>query len=464
MTKGAIDMNERGVTERRGAMRKRLVAMRTVVGFALVGATGMMPRGASAQVPEPEFEVASDRSAGLVVFPKIVVDTAGLFHDSRAVDTLIQLTNTGAVPIEAHCFYIDASRFCGGTTTPCQANSDCTPGLLCGAPVWTPTNFDVPLTPNEPFGWSAAAGFGHEGLCQGGARAGQPCDPDSPGGATCGAGVCKVVLSGGANEATVPPSFAGAGSVTPVGPYFIGELKCIEVASSTTLQPLLSNDIKGDATIEEVTSGSTGTADARAYNGIGIPSTGSGATVGTSTPGGTEVLCLGANAATTDCTTQTYQACPSRLILDHWFDDATNEEGQDVTTDLTLVPCTENIEVPPGPATTVVQFIVYNEFEQRTSASTSVTCFSETQLSDFDSPRSHSNSVFNVAVQGTLTGQTFVQPLAGGTGDIETGFALLGVAEEFYTANSGAPTSTAFNLNYVPGATGQVDFVRYLSP
>src|SRR5262249_21660594 len=143
--------------------------------------------------------IASDRTAGYVVFPKVVVDTAGAIN-GRSVDTIIQLTSTAEVQRNVHCFYVDASRHCSNATslcsnspsTICGNNQDCPPGGTCPLPVcrsnsdcsgsgtcvdaWNETDFDVVLTKDQPVGWSAALGFPHNGICKGGGNPGDPCD------------------------------------------------------------------------------------------------------------------------------------------------------------------------------------------------------------------------------------------------------------------------------------------------
>src|SRR5262249_25315102 len=156
-------------------------------------------------------------------------------------------------------------------------------------------------------------------------------------------------------------------------PYFIGELKCVEVEDFVSFRPLLVNDLTGEATIEEVKKTTDGSVDVRAYNGIGIQSTGTGAAVGPvcgSQPCGvTQTLCLGATSGSTECGAATYAACPAVLILDNFFD-----QDPALHTDLTLVPCSEDLVNTATQVSTTVQFVIYNEFEQRMSASTQVTC------------------------------------------------------------------------------------------
>jgi len=121
-----------------------------------------------------------------------------------------------------------------------------------------------------------------------------------------------------------------------------------------------------------------------------------------------------------------------------------------VTTDLTLIPCTTDY-LTQAPVTTPVQFLVFNEFEQRFSTSRSVTCFSELKISNIDT-RTSDRSLFNAAVAGTLTGQTRIRGVADGHPD--HGHTLLGLAEEFRRDGG----SAAFNLHF-HGSRPQSDFI-----
>jgi hypothetical protein len=157
------------------------------------------------------------------------------------------------------------------------------------------------------------------------------------------------------------------------------------------------------------------------------------------------------------------------LILNHFFDFAIvgNAAGaSSVVTDLTLVPCSENFATPTAQTTTTAQFLVFNEFEQRFSASTAVNCFKEIQLSNIDTPGGALavpalSSIFSAVVQGTLVGQTRIRPVTGA--ENTTGHGLLGIGEQFNTNLGGPGTgSAAFNLNYVGTNDNHADFVRFV--
>lgn len=407
-------------------MVKRILSCAAVAGVAVAAVLLVNSRSSLAQM----FP-SSDQTAGYVVFPKVSVDTADLFRQARNVDTLIQLTNTSEEACRAvHCFYVNATNHCSNginsfdpVTGTCRTNRDCNLGGVCLGPAicGQGPDFTVFLSAGQAVGWPASSGTTISA---------------EPG--------CPVVGS---------QTILGAGSS-----FFTGEVKCVEVDASdiTSLTPINSNDLKGEATIYEAEPGAVGRVDARAYNGVGFQTI---ATDGSDQ--NDRVMCLGATHGSAECPTAEYAACPNVLVLDHWFDDAVVAEIGTVapvvvtaTTDLTLVPCSEDVEdtATPRTTTTTAQFLVYNEFEQRFSTSTRVDCFLETQLSAIDAANDPRGSIFNVAVQGTLTGQTRIRPVLGS--ETDRGHGLMGVAEEFNSISGlvvGSPVrgSAAFNLNYI---------------
>lgn len=430
-------------------MENRVRSIALIGGVAVVAVVLLMAQRGQAQM------VASDLAAGYVVFPKVVVDSTDLFLQGRKVDTLIQLTNTaeaagtdtGCRVVE--CAYVDATKHCtNDVTRPCRTSHDCATGGICGTTAdCQERNFWITLSAGQAIGWSANSG---------------------------------VVLP-------VEGNCGGSSQTIPEVPeqFFVGELKCVEVMSETG-PPRNANDLKGEATIYEVAVGvpPTGGVDVRSYNGIGVQATKSdlsaqslrcvgGTAQGSTctgdlqcTGGGTclSVLCLGANSAPAGavCGTATYAGCPSQLILNHWFDGASNGANADpITTDLTLVPCTEDLRLSGAAVTpaTTVQFLIYNEFEQRFSSTTSVRCFKEARLAQLDTlPGNENASIFSYAVQGTLVGQTTIRPVNGT--ELDKGHGLLGIAEEFSHGTDAFPRgSDAFDLHYSGRTTGKADVV-----
>jgi hypothetical protein len=371
----------------------------------------------------------SDYAAGYVVLPKVVVHTTGSPTDpvmpgGVATDTLIQITNTNqADEITVDCWWVNANSHCGSDAGPiCTTNADCTaaglPGVQC-VQGWAPSDFQITLSPGQPIGFTASSGLST-----------LPCDPTFPG----------IGCLGNAG---------GSVRQVPEDP-FRGELKCVEVDPNDI--PVVSNDLKVEATIVTTTAGGGGAATTAAeYNGIGFEARTDG------TGGATDPLCLGAlppgTPAGVECSA-TYAPCPGVLHMEHFFENANTEIGSYVTTDLTLVPCSEDLGEPADQAnlTITAQMLVYNEFEQRFSTNSRVSCYQATRLSDIDTqpgPAGDAFSIFNVGVQGTLTGQTRIRGVQGPQG--EFGYGLLGVGCEMHAATPGgqALATTAFNLQHV---------------
>src|SRR5512139_3161771 len=195
----------RGSTgERRRTMTNRIRSTALIGGVAVVAVLLMVQRG-QAQT------LASDRAAGYVVFPKVVVDSSDIFRQGRRVDTLIQLTNTSSSCRVVECFYVNATRHCTGLNVnsvpngACRTNSDCIGGT-CGLPTdWQETNFFMVLSGHQPVGWSANSGgvIPPDGDCPG-----EPVDPGS--------------------GAVLPRSCGTGGPCAAPEPFFIGEVKCVE--------------------------------------------------------------------------------------------------------------------------------------------------------------------------------------------------------------------------------------------
>lgn len=379
-------------------------------------------------------KVTSEEAAGYLVFPKIVVDTGGVFSGIPA-DTVIRITNTSNQPTTVHCFYVDGTSRCtigGGLDGfgACLTNGDCDTGGLCVLSSCQATNFDLNLTPNQPVGWRASEGIVTTGLCQGGTTPGFPCngDADCLGGGSC-------VLH---NIGRVPPRAPGV---------FVGELKCVQVAGTgnAPLNPVNRNDLVGNASIYFV---NPQVVDVQTYNAVGVQAVSSNGATQLDT-----TLELGGNNAE-------YAGCPAQVIVNHFFDGALLDldPGRIVSSNITFVPCSERLEVDDNPARHTLQLVVFNEFEQRMSANTQVRCFRESRLSQLDRrPGQEPFSVFHVNVQGTLAGQTVVRPVLAGDGN--PGDGVLAVVEEFHATGAGV-RSAAFNVHW-RGEKSQADTVAY---
>jgi hypothetical protein len=364
---------------------------------ALLGGVFLWAAAASA-------DVTSDNAAAIVVFPKLVLDA------DEGIDTEIQLSNTSDQPVNVRCFYVNANSHCSNEPDEvCNTSEDCEGGRCIEG--WNEIDFRFTLTALQPIVWTISDGLPVSDTF--------PLD-----------GVTRIGPGGQYNADSAIPG-------VPEDP-FRGELKCIVVGEDEA--PVDSNSLKGEATIVTVDG-----VDARAYNAVGIQAI-EGANDGDNT------LVLG----------EEYNSCPNILILDHFFDDAP-EPAQDalVRTDLTLVPCSEDFVLQDqGLFDTTVQFLVYNEFEQRFSTSIKIKCFKEIGLSDIDTrPRAFNNtdpadtgdlrSIFNVNLQGTLTGQTRIRGVDDGQDGHGNG--LLAVAEEFHRTDvtdlDTIRASAAFNVH-----------------
>jgi hypothetical protein len=393
-------------------------------------ATAFLITGARFAGAQDIMGVSSDKAAAIVVYPKVKVDS------SAGVNTVIRLANTNTNnPILAHCFYNDANSHCSGGPNDGQVCTDdpsvCT-GLSFCVPGWQETDFRVLLTPGQPVEWLASSGMADSqlplptGVCVN--------NPSR----RCGTDLDCSPFPGGRC------TFSNAGTRVPPVPEdpFTGELRCIAI--DQTGAPISRNDLKG----EGLTVISTPTTlDVASYNAVGIQATGSGNNDG--------VLVLGPGGS------GEYHGCPNYLILDHFFDAARNPvPGTNATlrTNLVLVPCsTDYLRQIPGLA--VIQYLVFNEFEQRFSTSRSVRCFQDMQLSLIDT-FNENRSIWNVATAGTLTGQTRINPIGVGSSNppsVPSG--MLGIAVERHAVNGSSPVkSAAFNLQMV-GSRDQPDII-----
>lgn len=373
-----------------------------------------------------EVHVTSDRAAGVLVLPKLVYDSDGRFSPNQApTDTEIQITNVSSEEVKVQCYYVNGNSHCSNSPLDvCFTTADCQRfglgGLCFGG--WIEIDFQFTLTPRQPLVWRLSEGL------------------------------ANVSTSG------LPPGEArpNTGSIPPANedPFF-GELKCVQIGPDDA--PVDRNDLKGEVTL---VAASPSGIDARSYNAIGIQAI-EGLNNGDST------LVLGGEEPE-------YAGCPAVLILDHFFDDAVEPiDGDYVKTHLTLVPCSQNFLLQDVALfDTTVQFLVFNEFEQRYSASRSLRCFHEFELCSLDQKwdrpignvdpnyNSCQRSIFSAFVSGTLTGQTRIRGVHDGSP--EHGNGILGVAEEFYRpvpyTLSGVRASAAFNLHQV-GERSSPDFI-----
>jgi len=378
-------------------------------------------------------DVRSDQAAAILEWPSVVFfgpsDVLPVLGASGVtLNTVIQLTNTSSTAVFAHCFYESANSHCTNTGEVCEvAEQCCTAGTGCGIclPQWNETDFNIQLTPFQPLGWLASdgmAGF------------------DSPPSFVLPLPIGVFPLPGLPFGVGPDGISSNAGSRIPPVPEqpFNGSLRCIAV--DDTGAPVDRNVLKGEASIElfipadsPVTSFDDDVLSVAKHNAIGIQAI----------PGAVNddnILTLGGP-------TPEYNGCPNFLILNTFFDGADDpvaDDGTDIFTALTLVPCTQDF-LRQIPGQTTVQYLVYNEFETRFSTSQPVKCKALELISNIDTTQNE-RSIFFVGNEGTLSGQVRIHPLD------EDGFSgLLGVATEIHVPESSdAPVVPLadFNLHY----------------
>lgn len=377
--------------------------MRTVKWNCFIAAAVASAAAVGITTAAPAAEVTSTSPAAILIYPKLVANTA------NGVDTLLQMTNTSSQPANVRCFYVNANGHCSNApTVVCDPNRE--PGSdanYCGEfgvciPGWNETDFRFTLTPNQPISWRLSEGMSSFPL------ANQP----GPNG--------HFNVSASFLQSSIPPS-----SEDP----FLGELKCVLVGEDEL--PIAENWLQGEATIVSTNQGGV---DAAGYNAIGIEATGAN--------NRDNVLVLGTE----------YAGCPNMLSLDHFFEGAIDPvSGDIINTDVTFIPCSQdfNLQLPKS---VVVQFLVFNEFEQRFSTSRTIDCLTNLPLADIDTrigPFGDAQSIFSVAVQGTLTGQTLARGVNDDSASAPGGETILMVAQRFNTGST-----NRFSAAYVPHHRG----------
>lgn len=439
--------------------------MSTKMGFwrwALASAAVLIATGtAGARVIDPTG-VTTDEPTALVLYPKLKVDlntcqggTCSLTPDvsctdnsdcggcngshcrlapsltcssdsqcpEAAEDTIVQLTNTSGFLTKVHCFYTNANSHCsnspGTICTDANFRDVCPLGGLCIAG-WQETDFRLTLTKRQPISWSVNDGLPSLPLA------------NVPG------------QNGQFNAGNIP--------AVPEVP-FTGELLCIEVDTATEL-PSDSNDFKGEASEVKTIRAQI---DANKYNAIGIK-----AIEGAQDDNPNVLNIGGPNAEYGVFNDQVdpphFAGCPNVLTVDHFFDGAEVETHNfgvvgPVSSELTIVPCQRDyLHQTANGGPTTIQFLVFNEFEQRFSTSTKLTCYKEVRLSDIDTiPGTPGDtfSIFSVGVEGTLTGMSRLRSVAGPDVDGYDGRTILAVLTENWASGvCQAPVASAAGSSY----------------
>lgn len=387
--------------------------MSTKLGFwrsALAGVAVVLLCGSAASARLIEAKGITTIAPGaILVYMDLELDTAA------GIDTRLQLTNTSDFLTRVDCYYINANSHCGGDGGPiCRTDQDCAsfPGLRC-LPGWAKTDFRLTLTKRQPISWNLGDGLGFLPL------------NNEPG------------PEGQFNEGAIPPA--------PEDP-FIGELRCIQMDVGSPDLPSDRNDLKGESTAVRVTGDQI---DARKSNAIAIKA------IEGAQDGEPSVLNIGGPNAEYGAFPADGQesnvGCPNIWTLNHFFEGAqvvTHRAGsvRHVNSKLTVVPCAADLLTDvPGSAT--LQFLIYNEFEQRFSSSTRIDCYRETRLADIDTRPGidgDRRSIFAVGTQGTLTGMSRIRSVSGPTDNENEydGNGILLHLEELWglgTCSGGAP-------------------------
>jgi len=355
---------------------------------------------ASARVIESKG-ITTDGTAAILVYTDLVLDSL------KGIDTKIQLTNTSEFLTSVKCFYVNANSHCGGQGGDVCIVGDpdytCAPGLAC-EPGWLETDFRMNLTKRQPLSWQLSSGLTN----------GLPLS-NKPG------------QEGQFNDGAIPPA--------PEDP-FIGELRCIQLTPNQDI-PADRNDLKGESTVLREFDGAM---DARKSNAIGIKA------IEGAQRDPIEVLNIGGPEAEYGMEAEggNPAGCPNIWTLNHFFEgapvthhtNAQSEQTQAVRSVLTLTPCAADMLLQqPGSAT--IQFLIYNEFEQRFSTSTRISCYSAIPLSDIDTrpgPDGDRFSIFSIGTQGTLSGMSRLRSVEGPETDGYDARGILAVLTEQWGA------------------------------
>jgi hypothetical protein len=396
-------------------------------------------------------DVTTDDAGSIVIYPKVVSDGTR--------DTLIQLSNRSNMPAFVHCFYVNTAGRCNTATTErCRLDRDCPAGDSC-VRTCDENDFDVILTAQQPTIWRTSTGR-LESQTPGPCRIGQPCTCSID--AASGQQICPgLELSlGGGNNATYAP---------PVGTEFEGELKCYQTDGNGF--PVAGNSLKGTAMIEDLPSGQISE-----YNALTV-SANADPVVGVNQGQDLQLNFSGSGAGE-------YNYCPASLVFTHYGDQAVDAfSNATVSTEITLVPCTELIE-ERAPTPVSVSFVGFNEFEQRFSADAiSFDCYFSRSLADIPNEGQPlfvasagqwwktriTPSSSNICLTGANRGLTcpngdsdcpgFLVSPEGTSLGCQAAPGVLGVVEEFH-ALSGQPVGTAAGNMHVEGQrTGLGDII-----
>jgi len=245
------------------------------------------------------------------------------------------------------------------------------------------------------------------------------------------------------------------GFVQPAKPGFQGELRCLTVAGPGSDVPFPANALKGEAIIQNLTSGQVSAYNAMAFEGnaanppVPVCVEGPPATLGKPCTLGQEgnTACDGLCAVQVKFDGAQYAACPLNIQATHHSDGQKDLAwgSSTVTGELTLVPCARNLNqypLNPGTPERTLQVVpgtlyVHDENERDTSRGISIDCWFNADIGD-------------VATFGLIYDPVFAGPFVKSrVGDRTNAFekaneGLLGVFEEMYTPSPIPPTGTPY--------------------
>ena len=362
-------------------------------------------------------DVTTDRPGSIIFFPKVISTPPGI-AGVPARDTVIQISTRSNLRTTAHCFYVNAIGLCSTTVNQqCELDTDCPvtslPGVIPAVHescvrACSEQDFDIFLTAQQPTWW----------LVSRGRSLGDP------------------IYTG------FPPNATGIHALLPQGD-FEGQLTCVET-DPLTGDPWNGNDLRGIATV--INSGSVNPDST--YSSVNVISTG--------LTTDNDLNFTGSCDPSTGVCTGEYNACPATLLLNHFADGATDPFLSDqcvvtatptvpcsaaspagscscttsaapctaasgcplvnvVNTELTLMPCTQNIpnySGPPGPpfGTPVnLDLAIFNELEQKLTGKIIFDCWFNRRLSDI----TFSGTNLTLASLLTPFAATRISPVAG---------------------------------------------------
>jgi hypothetical protein len=266
-------------------------------------------------------------------------------------DTLIQISNTDNSVRYADCFYI------GGDN--CQQ-----------------TEFIIALTRRQPTHWVASRG--------------RPTDASDP--------ACSPTNSDCDGAGTDP----GVPNVPALPDGFRGFLLCVDVYSDGS--PVTGNFLIGTASIIDKSTGSVAQ-----YNAVGLAGNPNAA------PGG-RTLCLGGQGATDTCPDgPEYDGCPDTWVVNFLPDGAADPvigSPATVNTHFVILPCAFNL-LDQIPSSSVVQYQWFDEHAFQYSATRSVGCWSDLQISLIDT-QNGTGSSFGAGILGNAPAEARVKAVGGG--------------------------------------------------